>query len=95
MLLKACLEENNLNLYIMAVDVSGVLFAKAISHEVVLGSLPSLIKAVVLKTTDVNTRVRKHSVDLINQLWNVSMQTGEAGKKDSISGMIAEVLVDP
>jgi hypothetical protein len=50
----------------MAIEVAAIFFEKALFTEVVLGSLQSLVKAVVLKTTDTNTRVRKKSVDLIN-----------------------------
>eukprot|EP00351_Strombidinopsis_sp_SopsisLIS2011_P000936 CAMPEP_0116870992 /NCGR_PEP_ID=MMETSP0463-20121206/1145_1 /TAXON_ID=181622 /ORGANISM="Strombidinopsis sp, Strain SopsisLIS2011" /LENGTH=113 /DNA_ID=CAMNT_0004508573 /DNA_START=1619 /DNA_END=1960 /DNA_ORIENTATION=+ len=86
-LLKTCLEENN-----------------------VIGSLQSLIKAIVLRTTDTNTRVRKKSVDLINQIWDskisLSKLTGDmndAGlnqgsldseKVESVSQLIASVLCD-
>jgi hypothetical protein len=37
--------------------------------EVVADSISGIVKAVVLKTTDTNTRVRKRSVELINQIW--------------------------
>jgi hypothetical protein len=37
--------------------------------EVVADSISGVVKAVVLKTTDTNTRVRKRSVELINQIW--------------------------
>ena len=64
-LLKSALEENNLNLYIQAVEVASALFNKALFNDIVLGSLHSLIKPVVLRTTDTNTRLRKKSVELI------------------------------
>ena len=65
-LLKSCLEENNLSLYLDAVETASIFFSKALFSECVLGSLQALIKPVVLKSTDTNTRVRKRSVDLIN-----------------------------
>ena len=65
-LLKSCFEENNINLYLVALEVGTIFFQKVLYTEVVLGSLQSLVKAVVLKTTDTNTRVRKKSVDIIN-----------------------------
>jgi hypothetical protein len=37
--------------------------------EVVADSILDIVKAAVLKTTDTNTRVRKRSVELINQIW--------------------------
>ena len=38
-----------------------------------MDGLPSLIQTVVLRTTDTNTRLRKRSVDLINQLWEITL----------------------
>ena len=38
-LLKSCLEDNNFNLYIQAVEVASAFFYKALFTEVVLGSL--------------------------------------------------------
>lgn len=69
-LLKSCLEDNNFNLYLQAVDVAQALFTKSLFSEVVLGSLSSLVKPVVLRATDTNTRIRKRSVELINQIWS-------------------------
>ena len=69
-LLKSCLEDNNFNLYLQAIDVAQALFTKALFTEVVLGSLSSLVKPVILRTTDTNTRIRKRSVELINQIWS-------------------------
>ena len=68
-LLKSCLEDNNMTLYLQAVQVASLFFAKALGSETVLGSLQGLVQPVVLRTTDTNTRVRKKSVDLIYQIW--------------------------
>jgi hypothetical protein len=65
-LLKTCFEENNISVYLMALEVGVIFFQKVLFTEVVQGSLQGLVKPVVLKTTDTNTRVRKKSVDLIN-----------------------------
>jgi predicted ribonuclease YlaK len=60
--------------------------------------LLSIIKAVVLRTADTNTRVRKKSVEIINQLWNNEDSLKSAvirGNEDqAISMMIASVLTD-
>jgi hypothetical protein len=69
-LIKAGLVENNMTIYLLAVEVAGVFFALALASEVVLGSLPGLLLPVVLRTTDTNTRIRKRSVDLIYQIWD-------------------------
>lgn len=104
MLLKQSIEENNMQVYIVAIQVASVFLARTLEFEIVMDSLPSIIKAVTLHTTDTNTRVRKKSVDLINQIWesNVSPQTGASnvmsGSKKthetSISNIIANVLTD-
>lgn len=60
------MEENNISVYLFALEVTNLFFQKAINTEVVMGSVSSLIKAIVMKTADTNTRVRKKSVDLIN-----------------------------
>lgn len=58
----------------------------------------SIIKAVVLRTADTSTRVRKKSVEIINQLWNNEDSLKSAvirGNEDqAISMMIASVLTD-
>ena len=104
MLLKQSIEENNMQVYIVAIQVASVFLARTLEFEIVMDSLPSIIKAVTLHTTDTNTRVRKKSVDLINQIWesNVNPQTGASnvmsGSKKthetSISNIIANVLTD-
>ena len=69
-LIKSGLVENNMTIYLLAVEVAGVFFALALASEVVLGSLPGLLLPLVLRTTDTNTRIRKKSVDLIYQIWD-------------------------
>lgn len=39
---------------------------KAMSFENVMESLPGLLRAIILRSTDTNTRVRKKSIDLVN-----------------------------
>lgn len=66
-------------------------------------ALPSLLKQIILRTTDTNTRVRKKSIDLVNQIWDSNgvsnavavIKTGQKHRDhDSISLMIANVLCD-
>lgn len=38
-LLKSCLEDNNITLYLEALEVSSIFFKKALDSEIVLGSL--------------------------------------------------------
>lgn len=64
-LLKNCLEENNMAIYLQAIQVGQLFFGKALGSEVVLGSLQGLIEPIILRTTDTNTRIRKKSVDLV------------------------------
>ena len=103
-ILKNCLEENNIQIYLVGVQTASVFLPKTLSYESVLESLPSLLKAVILRSTDTNTRVRKKSIDLVNQIWDsngpslaVSVIDVSAKKQrdhDSISLMIAAVLCD-
>jgi hypothetical protein len=65
-LLKSCLEDNNMNLYLHALDVAQIFFTKCLFTEFILGSLAALIKPIVLRTNDTNTRMRKRSVEIIN-----------------------------
>jgi hypothetical protein len=53
--------------------------------------LPNLIQTVVLRTTDTNTRVRKRSIDVINQLWEITLN-----RKANLSAsqMVANCLCD-
>jgi hypothetical protein len=71
-LLKQSLEENNIQIYLLAVQATAVFFTKALWYDTVLDALPTLLKAVIMRTADSNTRVRKKSVDLINQVWEAN-----------------------
>ena len=66
------LEENNIQIYLLAVQATAVFFTKALWYDTVLDALPTLLKAVIMRTADSNTRVRKKSVDLINQVWEAN-----------------------
>ena len=68
-LLKSGLEDNNMNMYLQALEVANILFAKGLFTEIVIGSLTSLIKPIILRTTDTNTRIRKRSVEIMIQIW--------------------------
>jgi len=96
-LLKNCLEENNLNLYMQAIDVASVFFSRALHTEAVLGSLQSLIKPIVLRTTDTNTRLRKKSVEVILQVWSQQApstnQIGGKGNQES-QGVVPNIVAD-
>lgn len=105
-IIKQCLDENNIQIYLVAIQVASVFLAKTLNVEVVTESLPSLLKSVVLRTTDTNTRVRKKSIDLVFQIWdhntNKAGATGSiqpSGTKleneHSISVTIANVLCEP
>jgi hypothetical protein len=98
-LLRDSLETNNMQVYTAAVQVAGIFLDKTIQFECVKDALKSFVKAIVLHTTDTNTRVRKKSVDLINQLWSKdqsSKHPGTKGTEDlSNSSIIASVLTDP
>jgi hypothetical protein len=90
-----CLEENNMTLYLLAVDCAAGGFIKKTLHtDIVHSYVKSLITPVILRTTDTNTRIRKRSVELINQIWDYkqsSMSLKEnklklSNPRDSIDG---------
>lgn len=103
-ILKNCLEENNIQIYLVGVQTASVFLQKTLNYEQVLESLPSLLRSIVIRTTDTNTRVRKKSVDLVNQIWDsngassavAAIKSGQKQQRDhdSISLMIASVLCD-
>ena len=64
-ILKQCLDENNIQIYLVAIQVTSIFLTKVLYVELVMESLPGLIKSVVLRTTDTNTRVRKKSIDVV------------------------------
>ena len=66
MILKSCLEENNIQIYLIGVQTASVFLQKTLTNENVMEALPTLLRAIVLRTTDTNTRVRKKSIDLVN-----------------------------
>lgn len=94
-LIKQCLEERNLNIYLAGLEVCQLLFKKALTSEIVQGSLETLLQAVVVKTSDTNTRARKKSVDLIDLVWTQAASLNENQKKELLSKVIAKVLIDP
>lgn len=60
-----------MTLYLLALEVAAGGFLKKTLHtDIVNGYLQSLITPVIMRTTDTNTRVRKRSVELINQVWD-------------------------
>lgn len=65
-ILQTSLNENNIQIYLIAVEVVLSFILKVPSSEAVLDALPSFLSNVVLKSTDTNTRVRKRSVEVIN-----------------------------
>ena len=79
-LLKTCLEENNMATYLLSVDATSIFFAQTLSSDTVHGSLQSMVTPIILRTTDTNTRIRKKSVDLIYQIWDFIPET----KKDKL-----------
>jgi hypothetical protein len=91
-LLRTCLEENNISLYLLALECcSNGFIQRTIETEQVYGSLKSLLAPVVLRTTDTNTRVRKRSVELINLVWDyvpvtVARKVKLSGPRDSFDG---------
>ena len=86
-LLKDSLETNNMTVYMVAIQVASVFLEKTLHLETVKEALQSYIKAIVLHTTDTNTRVRKKSIDLINN-------GGKGSEELSTSALIASVLMD-
>ena len=69
-IIKQCLDENNIQIYLVANQVATVFLGKVLNMEVVMESLPGLLKSIILRTTDTNTRVRKKSIDLVFQIWD-------------------------
>lgn len=65
-LLVNALEDNNIQLYLVAIEVAQQFFEKTIQSDAILDSLPSVLRAVIMHSTDTNTRVRKRSIELIN-----------------------------
>lgn len=102
-IIKNVLEENNIQIYLVGVQTTSIFLQKTLHFEVVMDALPSLLRSVVVRTTDTNTRVRKKSVDLVNQIWDSSASQGpqsvvkaqtKSRDNDSISLLIASVLCD-
>ena len=79
LILKNCLEENNIQIYLVGLQTVSVFFKKALGgFESVMESLTTLLRAIALRTTDTNTRVRKKSIDLINQVWDLNGSQGSS-----------------
>jgi len=65
-LLQTALDDNNIQIYLIAVEVILQFIQKLSTTEVVYDCLQNIIQSLVLHTTDTNTRVRKRSVEVIN-----------------------------
>lgn len=65
---------------------------KVPASEALLDALPGLIQTIALRTTDTNTRVRKRSVELLNQVWDLQLN-----RKANVSAqqMVADILCEP
>ena len=60
-----------MTLYLLAIEVAAGGFLKKTLHtDIVNGYLQSLITPIIMRSTDTNTRIRKRSVELINQIWD-------------------------
>ena len=82
-LIKSGLEDNNMNMYLQALEVANLLFTKGLFTDIVIGSLPSLIKPIILRSTDTNTRIRKRSVEIINQISTQQPPTTISSQKSN------------
>ena len=60
-LLSSCLDENNISIYLVAVEVASLFFSKALlkNYEILINSLEPIAQPISLRTNDTNTRVRK------------------------------------
>jgi len=62
--LQTSLDDNNIQMYLIAIEVVKNWFEKL--FMTVYDSFPSMVKSLVMHTTDTNTRVRKQSIEIIN-----------------------------
>lgn len=91
-LVQQSLDDNNIQIYLIALEALSKLIQSIGTSDVVLDALPSLLQIVILRTTDTNTRVRKRSVEIVNQVWSLPPNS----KTDrSSQQLIAEILCDP
>jgi hypothetical protein len=71
-----CLRENNISLYLVAVDVVGILFSKCLlfNYMYLINRIDSFVTPIALKTSESNTRVRKKSTECLLALWENSFE---------------------
>lgn len=102
-LLGSCLEENNISIYLVAIDVVSLFFNRCLArnYEILINSLDTLIQPISLKTNDTNTRVRKKSTEVILDLWdnsfkniNQKFSSMMQDSETSVSSKIAILLMD-
>jgi hypothetical protein len=65
-LLVGAIEDNNIQIYLVGVEVAQTFLNVTLQTEAILDVLPAMLKSIILHTTDTNTRVRKRSIELIN-----------------------------
>jgi ankyrin repeat protein len=103
-LLSSCLEENNISIYLVAVEVVNLFFTRCLArnYDILINTIDSLVQPLTLRTNDTNTRVRKKSTEVILDLWNNSFininQKYASFMQDSdtsVSSKIASLLMDP
>ena len=75
----------------IAIEVLSLVIQKVPCSEALLDSLPILLKIVLLRTTDTNTRVRKRSVEVINQVWETPLNKKS---NETSSQLLAAVITD-
>ena len=102
-LLSSCLEENNISIYLVAIDVVSFFFNRWLmrNYDVLISNIDALIQPICLRTNDTNTRVRKKSIEVILELWDNSFnninQKYSSYMQDSdssISCKIADMLMN-
>ena len=102
-LLNSWLNENNISIYLVAVEVVSSFFKIWLikNYDILINTLDSLVQPISLRTNDTNTRVKNKSIDTILELWknwftNINqkyiqyMQDSET----SVSSKISWILMD-
>ena len=102
-LLSSCLDENNISIYLVAVDVVNLFFNRCLTrnYDILISTIDSLLQPLSLRTNDTNTRVRKKSIEVITNLWSNSFETINQkyasfmqDSDTSVSAKIASILMD-
>ena len=72
-MIRQSLDDNNKQIYLLAVECAAVFFKKFPQSQAVLDHFEKMIKSIATRVSDTNTRIKQRSHDVIGQNWDLDL----------------------